>query len=321
MADSISLVDLNTELGAYLRENRNILITQLLLGANFQEKFETYDGLKDELALPSLNMLNIVKPGLDKSSFSPTTNAIAFGARLLKVRDCKVDLQFAPAAMEKSWLGMSMPKGANNRVLPFAEYIFNYIIEQANQDVYLNAIYQGVYDAVGTTPGDTMDGFLKKIADAITAGKNAPVTTGVVTYTNVINQVRLVYNKLGEAYKAVPTECKVSSSIFDMYMLRFQELHGTNLDYVENKLSIAGGSSAAIYGTNCRIVREPGLGASQRIIITPKSNMCYGCDSIEDSTNIDTQVFDRTIKVLIDFKAGVEFKEVHDQALAVNEQA
>lgn len=63
------------------------------------------------------------------------------------------------------------------------------------------------------------------------------------------------------------------------------------------------------------------MAGSQRLICTPKSNIVYGVDSIGDYADITTQVFDRTIKVMIDAKAGIQFKTIAAEALAVNEQA
>ena len=48
--------------------------------------------------------------------------------------------------------------------------------------------------------------------------------------------------------------------------------------------------------------------------------MVYVTDSQSDSSTVDTQIFDRSIKLLIDFKAGVQFKEVNNNVLTVNDQ-
>ncbi len=53
---------------------------------------------------------------------------------------------------------------------------------------------------------------------------------------------------------------------------------------------------------------------------SPKENFTMGVDTLSNY-NIDIQKENRTIKVLIDLKAGVQFKQVHSRALSANDQA
>lgn len=71
---------------------------------------------------------------------------------------------------------------------------------------------------------------------------------------------------------------------------------------------------------NVRTGERAGLGTSQRMICSPRENFVMGVDTIGDY-NLDVQKFNRSIKILIDLKAGVNFKEIHARALAVNDQA
>ncbi|NJO93019.1 MAG: hypothetical protein HC831_31725 [Chloroflexia bacterium] len=97
---AIKLDDLVAALGSYHRENRDILVSEILLDQNFQEKFEVLDDVTDELPLPNLSISDLLKPA-DPVNFTPTSNALDFGARVLKVRAMKVDLQLVPQVMEK----------------------------------------------------------------------------------------------------------------------------------------------------------------------------------------------------------------------------
>jgi hypothetical protein len=309
---SLSITALNAALGAYLREHKNVLISEMLVNESFDTRFEVWEDVKDEVPLPSLSITNIVKPA-DSVNFTPTANALAFGARILKARPMKVDLQIVPSDLEKTWLGTYRKRGSNAHDLPFEAYIMNYIIEKAHEDVHLNAVYKGVFNGAGLTPGDTMDGFNTLIAAEIVAGNIVPVVTGAITALNVEDKLLLVYDAIGEAYKAKPTQMKVNSTIFDWYVRFCRKTYGTAQDY--------NGPQTMLYGTQCTLLKEPGLGASQRVMCTPKANMVLGVDTIGDYSNIQTQIFDRTIKILMDFKGGVNFKEINARALAVNDQA
>lgn len=306
---ALNLTELNTALGAYYRANRGILIGELTLGANFQNRFEVWDSVKDELPLPKLSIADIVKPG--NTTFNATANAIVHSARIAKVRHCKVDLLITPSEYETTWLGNLRKNGQNNSDMPLQQFIFNSVFAKANENIYRTAIYGGTHNASGTSSIDVMDGFLKIIADEITATNLTPVVTGAITSTNVEAKLLSVYDALDEAYKNVPVEMKVNAQIYDWYIRQQRSTYGGNVDYQIR---------TSLYGTSCTLIREPGLGTSQRLICTPKNNMVYVTDSQSDSSTVDTQIFDRSIKLLIDFKAGVQFKEVNNNVLTVNDQ-
>ena len=101
---ALNLTELTTNLGAYCRENRNILISKLLLNQDFSEKFTVLDDVTDEVPLPNLVLSDLIKPA-NPSTFAPTADALVFGSRTLKVRGVKVDLTIIPQLLEKTWHG------------------------------------------------------------------------------------------------------------------------------------------------------------------------------------------------------------------------
>lgn len=109
--------------------------------------------------------------------------------------------------------------------MPFEAFIMQQIATKVKENLHLQGVYRGVYNAAGTTPIATMDGFLTLIAAAITATDIAPVVTGAVTADNVIDKAELVYDSLGEGYKNVPTQMIVSPTIFDWYGRKYRSLY------------------------------------------------------------------------------------------------
>jgi hypothetical protein len=315
LLSAIQITELTTKLGEYFRKDKGGIINELLLGMDIGDRFEMWDDCKDEVPLPNLSITDLIKPAND-TTFSGTANALAFGARILKVRRYKVDLLLVPNVLEKTWLGKYRQKGSNPMDLPFEAFIMQYITERVHENMRMKALFAGVYNAGGTTPGAVMDGVLKLIADEITATNITPVVTGAITNANVIDKLEQVYDSLGEAYKASETQMLVNPTIFDWYTRKYRLDYGANTDY--------SGMPAGMFrldGTSCVVKREPGLGASQRVICTPVSNLVYGVDSFSEENNIRVQEFERTIKLMIDAKAGVQFKEIHGRALAVSNQA
>lgn len=309
---AIKIDDLVAALGDYHREHRDILVTEILLDQSFQEKFEVMDDCTDEVPLPSLEVSDLLKPA-DPVNFTPTSNALNFGARVLKVRPMKVDLLLVPQVLEKTWLG-KMKSASDPLDMPFEAFILNYIAQKVKENLHLQGLFRGEYNAVGTTPIDTMDGFLKLIQDEVDAANIAEVATGAIDADNVIDKLEMVYDALGEAYKNVPTQMPVNPQIFDWYGRKYRSLYNGSPIYTGIKKD-----RVTLDGTNCEVVREPGLGTSQRVAVSPRSNFVLGVDSLNDY-NMDIQKFNRTIKILIDLKAGVQFKEINARALAVNDQ-
>lgn len=323
--NSIDISDLVEALGDYYRENRDLLFSEMLLDPNVTDLFNVYDNVIDELPLPNVAITDIIKPGIDPA-FNPTSNAIGFGARILKVRDVKFDLVIIPKLLHKNWLAYTLRQRRSDGSrdifeIPFEAFIMNYISQNARNQLYLQAMFKGVYNGSGTTPVATMTGFATLVTQLI-AAEDAEAGTGIVpvamadvTANNVITSVELVHDGLGEAYKGVPTEMKVEPQIFDWYNRKYRTDYGANMDY--------GGMTRMrrrIDGTLCDIVREPGLTGTGRMICSPRENFAYGCDTTGTAT-LEIQKFDRSIKIMGDFKAGVEFQQIHDRVLSVNELA
>jgi|GEM_PF-2297403 len=315
LLNALSITELTTKLGDYFRSDKDTIFSKLLLGMNIDDRFDVWDDCADEVPMPNLLMEDIVQPGLDPT-FSPTADAIKFGARVLKVRDWKVDLQIIPKVLHKSWLAKYKKKGSDVFDMPFEQYVMEAIIKKAQENIRLKALYKGVYNGAGSAPADIFNGLLKLVADEITATNIAAQVTGVITADNVIDKVLIVYDGLGEAYKGVPTIIPASPTIFDWYVRKDKALYGANTNQEKMQRT-----AVQIDGTMCTLLREPGLAGSQRLICTTPDNAVYGVDSLNDSNNIEIQKFDRTLKLLIDAKAGVDFKQIDADCLSVNDQA
>jgi hypothetical protein len=311
--ESIDITALAAALGAYHREHRDDLASELLLDENFTADMEVMDDVTDEVPLPELSLTDILQPGINPD-FQPKSNAIKFGARILKVRDCKVDLLLEPKVLEKTWLG-KLKKASDPTDLPFEKFLMAYINSKITENLRLGAVYKGIYNAAGNTPADTMNGWLKIIVDEITADKIEPVITGAITSANVVDKLEMVYDNLGDAYKNKPTIMKVAPTIYTWYNRKFRSDFGANQDY-KGMQRLA----RPLDGTLCTLVSEPGMTGSQRVIASLPENFVYGTDSAS-GYNFDAQKFDRQIKLLIDLKAGVQFKQIHSRGLAVNDQA
>lgn len=307
---SLNITELVAAFGDYLRENRGILVRELFLNEDYQSQFNVLDDVTDEVALPSLKIGGLLRPW--RSNWDADADKVNFGGRTLKTRRMKADIDLIPQILYQSWLG----KQKSNKDIydmPFEQFIMQDLIAKAKDELTLTAIYKGVYNAAGTTSADTLTGFLKIIADEITATEVTPVATGVVTASNVITSVEATIDGLSEPYKNVMTEARVSPTLFTWYTRKYREVYGGNNDYT----GMAKGR-VEVDGTNTTLVRTPGLSGSSRIFVTPKENLYLGLNTTE-GFNIEVEKSKRVLSILMDGAAGVEIANL--DAISVNDQA
>ena len=321
MASSLNLTLLNTSLGAYCRENKQSLMAEILLHQDFSNKFTVMAGVKDQVPLPQLYLSNISKP-LDFVNFTPTANAITPEARILQVRPVKVDVRIFPQEFYNTWLGQYAKKGAAPKLILEA-FLMSEIANKAYNENHLISLYKGIYNVVGTTPADCYDGWLQIIVNEIAAANISVandnlVGTGVLTPANIIDNVEAVFDKLADQYKMLPTQMLMSPTNYMMYQRAYRLAFGQNHGY--NGMEKVLGEGTYIDGTMCRIIPEPGMAGSNRIICTIKENMYYGVDMDSDLSEPRTQVDHRAIDIMMDWRVGVQFRQIKNGILVVNEQ-
>jgi hypothetical protein len=311
MALSTNLSALTTNLGAYYRDNKDMLVTSLLLGLfdpnnpnNINDRISLMDGVTDEVPMPKLAVADIVKPA-NSASFSATSNALVWTNRTLKVRRFKADLQIIPEEYEKTFLAYKKTPGSlNEKKMIFEEYIVTEVIKRANENVR-KALFQGTYNSGGTAVNDIVSG-VKTLLDAeVTATTLTPTTLVAPTTSNVITQIEDVFDDLGEPYKmAQDLVCILPTAWYTTLVRANRSTLGRNSVYGSDQLTLDGYS-------NCKIVHEPYL-TGNRVIITPKSNIVVGVDTTDEYNNIRFQEFERTIKMMVDGKIGIDFKDITD---------
>lgn len=316
----LNVTDLNSALGDYYRDNEEIFWEEIFYNPMLAERFRPIGGVTDEKPVLHTEIDFEVVPGQDKTDFSPQADAINFGAQILKTREAKVDLLLYPAELHRTWLGKYKQRGSDPFDMPFEAFIMDAIAKKAQEKIYLNAAYAGVYNAAGTTTAAVADGFLKKTADLVTATDIAPVATGIVTYANVVTSVEAVCDAIDVKYRTqMNWELKVSDTIFNWYWKKRRELYPNLIQSYSGNIGLI--NSLPIEGYNVTLVRDIGLGSSQRMIATPHDNMGWLFDDESDVSNFETQRFNRGLKIMLDMKVGFGYIRAMDGYLVVNDQA
>lgn len=301
---SVNITSLNSTLGAFARQNK-VEAFKKALKASTRDLFTSYGSVVDQLPLVRLRTASMLKPYATGGGFSATADALTLSARILSARRCSFDASIVPLDLYNSWLGQVEGAPPSDPYdVPLEQFMFEAILDRIVDDLEV-AIWTGTYNANGTAAADTMDGILTLVTAAIAATEipaGNVADNDAITASNAFDNLKEIRDLISPEYRMKEMLCLVSQQVKDFYLADYQATVGAipyNTSYDQVYLE----------GTRAKIVAVPGMGTSQRVIITPKENLVYGYDVEGPGSNIITQEFNRTIKVMGDFRAGVNFRD------------
>lgn len=291
------------------------LFAEALVGMESAKVMTVKPGVKDQLTLTEMSIGSVVK-GWSKT-FNPVSGAIELKPRILQVRMGKVDIEIYPEELRQSWLGMMMKPGVNQDDLPFERFILQQLGAKIQEELELEAIYNGVR-SVGTptNAGELFDGFGKLLDDAVGGGDVTETVTGAITSSNALDAVRTLWEAASPRLKRTKSRLYVSDEVYLMYCQDYQSTVGS-LPYNTSfdKVFVDGS------GGRCEITPVPSMGGSQRMLMTPEWNLVIGTDLVGDTNKINYDRELRSLRFAIDFAFGVQFGIVNDNVMVINDQA
>jgi hypothetical protein len=307
---SLDLTELSATLTDYVLENKTSLFFKIVNGAMFDWMTPIGD-VTDKVPLVEILVGDLLQPG-GKNTFTPTDGAVQFKNRFAQVRPGKADLQFTQVQLQqlrKSWIGFMAKQEAAGvpkdvYYIPFEAYIMTKVVERFNKNLR-EAIIKGTYNASGTGKLDVMDGLLTLVGDDVTSLDipAANVFAGAaITESNAEAQVA------GVAKKALSNEDYAGA---DMVML-ISPLNKYNyeINYRANHGSLPYNNTFAqgiVPGTNIVLFPVPELTGSNRLIVTPKENICLAYDDLNRANSISVEKEQRNVNMLIDVELGMNY--------------
>ena len=167
------------------------------------------------------------------------------------------------------------------------------------------------------------DGLEIHITEAIAAGSLVATATGAINNaveaTRATNVVKKVYRALDPGYRSKVIYAFMSFNSFDLLNDDIEE----SQKYTVTDPSTNQVMPNAVYvpGTNRRLIAVGcgWMGASNRIIVTPKENVVIGCDLLSDANQINTKENLWTREMGLLFNVGVNFALM--DAVRINDQA
>jgi len=303
----------------YVQDFSDDLIRQAFYTPKTTQYATVLEGIKGRMTLTKMSVANGKAVAWHKD-FVPAADAVTFTPRHLDVVAIKRDLSFVPQEFEASYLGYMRQRGQNPGAdLPFEAFILQDILSGHAQE--LESAFWSAQKAVTVTPGttpmaQTFDGFLEIIADAITATEipaGAVIATpgGAITTSNIVALLETMWNALGAGYKEMPVDIYMSWANFQKYNQGYREAFSK---YVSTNKDA---SVTLDFSQNARLIPMPGMGNSNRIVMTPGKNLHVGFD-LQSDQMFEMEKNKRVMEFIMDFKVGVQIAQTAE-GLIVND--
>lgn len=293
------------------------LITRGFYGNRTAQMVTPHEGVKGKKILTTLTLGTLGRRW--SKAFNPPAGTMAFAPRELVVEAGKFEHGFVPQEFESNYLGQFRTKTFNDSdMIPFEGFIMNSVMAKQAQEIE-NSMWRAV-KAVSPADSDTLlmihDGYLQKIKedqDSVSPNLDAYTTPGgAVTRNNVIEIMEGMWDMLDADYQDMPMVIFCNPQIWSWYQRAYRD------DYSKYTESMQTGRIKLDF-CDGEIVRTPGMGTSQRIIMTPLENMHYGFDGIDDANTFNFEKDHREIHYWADFKMGVEFGLLQQGVMAIND--
>jgi len=315
---SITLTDV-ASYQAYVQDFHDQLIIRAFYSPKTLQYATPHEGVKGKKTLTRLKVAT-GKAVAWKSDFVAASGAASMHPRTLEVTAIKRDLSFTPQDFEATYLGKFRQKGQNpGENLPFEGDILQTILNGHAEE--LEASFWQAVKAGSITPGTTpmaqcFDGFLEIIKDAITATTIDPVPTpgGSITTTNIVELLETMWMELGPAYKDMQVLTFMSWANFQKYQQGYREAYGVNSNWNTQDARVR-----LDFSQNAILIPMPGMGTSDRIVMTPAGNLHVGYDDFNDANMFEFEKNKRQMDFWMDFKVGVQIAQLDEDALIVND--
>ena len=284
--------------------------TAMIPGINIQE------GVKGQRILTEVVIATLARKW--NRNFESIADAVNFKPRTLSVVPAKVDISIAPQEFETTYLGQFRQRGQNPGAdLPFEAFIMDKLLAKVAQEIEI-AVWRGV---VPGSPSGTdalallFDGFMELIRDLVTGGHAVvAVSGGAYTANNIISNFEAMFDELSPALQDMPVVACCSMANLKLYKQAYRELYGkyvVNEPNAINRLKLDFG--------DVTLIGLPGIGTSDRVVMTPAENLVIGFDSFDDTTTFNFEQDKRCIDMWMDFKMGVQIAITDDDFLVVND--
>ena len=292
MATDYTITSLDSRLKTYLETNGVEVLTKALFNSESAKYFNIQTGCTAEQPIIRLDS-TITLADASNCGFT-ATGSDTFTNRLLSPKFLKVNKEFCPKTLLKTWAHSDVKMNALNQEMPFEELLIsNNINELAKVNERL--IWEG-----DTTSGEgnmlLMDGIItiaKKDENTVKQSKGSDT----------------IWQRVQKLWLALPAEIADKTTIFMSianYKQLIVELMNANMFHVFEEYQ--GTYEMTMPGANVKIKGVSGI-TQDVILATPEDNLYLGVDGENDSETVDFYFdkSDRTFKFCIEYAYAVNY--------------
>ena len=284
--------DLDSRLKNYLETNGTEVLTKALFNSESAKYFQIQTGVTAETPIIRLDS-SITLADASNCGFT-ATGSDTFSNRLLSPKFLKVNKEFCPKTLLKTWAHSDVRMNALGETLPFEELLINNNINELAK-VNERLIWEG-----DTTSGE---GNMLLMDGIITIAKKDVNTVKQEKGTDTI------WQRVQKIWLALPAEVADKATIFMSianYKQLIVELMNENMFHVFEEYK--GTYEMVMPGANVKIKGVSGI-TSDVILATPEENLYLGVDGESDDEVCDLY-FDkssRTFKFCIEYAYAVNY--------------
>ena len=284
--------DLDSRLKNYLETNGTEVLTKALFNSESAKYFQIQTGVTAETPIIRLDS-SITLADASSCGFT-ATGSDTFSNRLLSPKFLKVNKEFCPKTLLKTWAHSDVRMNALGQELPFEELLINNNINELAK-VNERLIWEG-----DTTSGE---GNMLLMDGIITIAKKDVNTVKQEKGTDTI------WQRVQKIWLALPAEIADKATIFMSianYKQLIVELMNANNFHVFEEYQ--GTYEMTMPGANVKIKGVSGI-TSDVILATPEDNLYLGVDGESDDEVCDLY-FDkssRTFKFCIEYAYCVNY--------------
>ncbi|HZV71640.1 MAG TPA: hypothetical protein VFG10_18945 [Saprospiraceae bacterium] len=300
----------------YIRTYQEQLLSKLFSGFSTGDLITPLEGVKGEKILTEMLLGTLVHRW--KKTFDPTVGAIDYKPRTITVSPAKVDLQVYPQEYEEQYLGMSRKPGFKVDDFPFQAFVLGKVFEKMAEEKE-TAIWTGVKTGSAVTDPLTnlVNGFLKQIADAVTASEITEVSTGALTEADIIDQCEAVHAGLSPAQRRAKTFGFVSLDTYSLYLRAYRD----QISKYTKVEQMNGTEMVRLDFAPAWLVPTVGMDVTDKIIFTDPANLYHAYDGANDGDTIMIEKNHRALDLMIDFKFGAGIGIMSNKVLRINDGA
>lgn len=318
---TIDITDVIAQTLDYARKHSKQIYAMVFQGIELENYMTGISGVSDEHVGTNASIGEVLQPF--HKSFQPKGEA-KFTPVTTKVRQIKVDFLLDEFdKVYRTYLAFLADEEKTYKEWPLVKYIiYKLLVPRMIEDLNM-ASAKGSY--VANTGGvakpaiDSVDGILTTVTNLVTASSLVPIATGPLVASTMVDQVeafmKTIPNKFVKAGKTMPL--LMSTSNARKYGADYISSYGPHNDYKGEGNSVT--NKYPIIGFSNPVIGLDSLEGSDRFVCTPKWNMLKCYDKINIPKKFDVQPFDRTLKLMTDFKRGYGFEAT--EMLFVNDQA